>query len=251
MQERSEGLAHWKLEPFYDCSDKLDKIIDILAVTMNGCFLSTNYDKILNRLKEYEDDGFINEIKHQTILDDQAKEAGEHEIETSFRYTTSQALVQMWSALEDSIKNYVINHIHHENEVHEIPEIGEIEIKYSDYLQSNDFELSLAIAEEYIANRKFSYNSGVTRFEVLLKPFGISGKVPQNVKYDIYEMQKLRNCIVHRSGKVDQILLEECPKIDAALGENVPINTTELLRYHKAMTGFLRLILEWLMQTEE
>ena len=84
--------------------------------------------------------------------------------------------------------------------------------------------------------------NGVERFEVMLKPFGLDGSVPEKLRRDMFEFGQIRNAIVHRGGHVDRQLSNACPWLGFAVGEELPIgriNSTDTGKLHTTMLSCL------------
>ena len=84
---------------------------------------------------------------------------------------------------------------------------------------------------------------GVTRFEVMLEPFGLSGELPANLRREIYELSQVRNLIVHNISKVDRRFVAACPWIKVKIGEEYRVSHHTFARYSRVLTTYVTLII--------
>ena len=85
--------------------------------------------------------------------------------------------------------------------------------------------------------------SGVTSFEALLEPFGLSGDVPDNIRKIIYEFGQVRNAIAHRGSKKDRQLLVACPWIGGQIGSDLNVSAEMFKKYQLTAQAYIVLII--------
>jgi len=79
---------------------------------------------------------------------------------------------------------------------------------------------------------------GVSQFESLLEQFDLSGKVDDDLRRHILELQQVRHVLVHRNGIVDKRLLQACPWIVPGVGKTVFIDHEIYEMYYDAVLKY-------------
>ena len=74
--------------------------------------------------------------------------------------------------------------------------------------------------------------------EYLLGLLGLSGPVEENLKKTIWEMNHIRNVLVHRASCADVRLVEACPWLGLKVGEPVIVKHEALERYGSALVEY-------------
>ena len=83
---------------------------------------------------------------------------------------------------------------------------------------------------------------GVDTFENVLQLFGLSGAVDDNIKKTLWEMNHIRNVIVHRDSLADLRLVRECPRLKLKVGDRVLVNEENYGSYHDAVYEYLKVL---------
>lgn len=73
---------------------------------------------------------------------------------------------------------------------------------------------------QFLGARPFADSLGVARFETLLALVELSGAIDEEHRKGLFELQQVRNVIVHRAGIVDRRLREQCPGSTWSLARN-------------------------------
>jgi hypothetical protein len=98
----------------------------------------------------------------------------------------------------------------------------------------------------YELQRTFSSEQrlGLDCFEAVLKIVGLAGKVEQDIRRDIYELQQLRHTIVHRASLADRKLVEACPWLGLISGGRIFISHEQYNRLMAAVTKYVTVVIE-------
>ena len=75
---------------------------------------------------------------------------------------------------------------------------------------------------------------GVNRFECLLELLGLGGPIDEKVRDAIFEMQQVRNVIVHRRGIADTRFCRSCPSFQLSPSGRVMVSHPMWEKYHRA-----------------
>lgn len=79
---------------------------------------------------------------------------------------------------------------------------------------------------------------GVDSFEPVLDHFALSGEVDQDTKKTIWEINHIRNVIVHRRSIADRRLVEACPWLGVKIGEAIVISHKTIGCYYAAFCNY-------------
>jgi hypothetical protein len=85
---------------------------------------------------------------------------------------------------------------------------------------------------------------GVDCSEPLLDTFGLSGPVDKTTKAAIYEMQQVRNVVVHRGGRADRRFVEACPGWGAKVNQPLKVMAKHCWDYRRAVAGYVLTVAE-------
>jgi hypothetical protein len=81
--------------------------------------------------------------------------------------------------------------------------------------------------------------NGVNRFECLLQPFGLGGKLDDRTQKVLFELSQVRHVLVHRRRFADRRLLDACPWLSLTSGSKVKITNDMWSEYQKAVAEYL------------
>jgi hypothetical protein len=134
----------------------------------------------------------------------------ENEVKNKFSFLYNQSAVYLYTFLEAAIKDVIITFLSHPNS-EEIKEIGALKMSLYDYRRLSEQEKMDYLFEQYEKSISAGLKYGITRFETLLEPFGLSGVNSKDVSTNIYELAQVRNNLLHKNGIVDKQLKDACP----------------------------------------
>ena len=96
------------------------------------------------------------------------------------------------------------------------------------------------VYRELERNLKANERFGVNRIEVLLSVMGLPGQeIPEEVKRNIFEMQQVRNTIVHRGSIADKRLVEACPWLGLVPGAIIRVTHEDYRRYVRSVDDYV------------
>lgn len=168
-----------------------------------------------------------------------------NEASNGFQMLYLQGTLLMYSHLEDVIKKLILRYFR-DNDLKDIDKVNTIKITYAEY-EGLDQEERL----EYIFvlfEKQFQGNmkNGVFRFEELLKPLGLSGKVDLKIANSIMELSLLRNLIAHRGGFVDRKFIALCAEKHVRCqyenGQKIRIEFEKFQKFYLALVSYSNLI---------
>ena len=163
------------------------------------------------------------------------------EVENNFPFLYSQSTLMQYSYLEGFIKRLITTFISN-NDITEIKEFSNIKISISEYLSLDDNEKYDYIFQQYEKSVAIGIQYGITRFETLLKPIGLSGKVDEETTKSIFELSQIRNNILHRGAIADRFLVKNCPWLNYKINDKVKVNKESYEKFFKAILDYLSVI---------
>lgn len=171
-------------------------------------------------------------------------EFAQGEIESGFPVLHGQAAVALWGLLEAMIEDLVVCILSAESGLLANEQLRRIRIPLAEY-ESLDLEERMEfLVREYARQSIADLKAGVSRFETLLELVGMSGRVDEAVRRDLFELSRVRNVLVHRSGIADRKLCESCPWLGLKPGDQVRVTHSVYLRYSWAVGEYFIDILE-------
>jgi hypothetical protein len=169
------------------------------------------------------------------------------EIKTDFPFLNSQYVVHLWGSLESLVMSSLAATIHNEPAFLDLKEIKRIKISVSEYEKLGPYDRAYYLIKQLDNSLDGPFKRGVERFEGLLKVFGLDGDVPDTIKKTLFELQQVRNVLVHKGGIVDLSLVGSCPWLGLSVGENFKIDLDKLKIYFDSVFDYVTLLIDRLV----
>lgn len=234
----NKKMASWATDYFEACLDRQQQLMDVLeisAVGITGLKGLPRLIEVLNKINA-SDDG-----DHQDRLASAERRANLAISEESSDFSTLHGfgVVALWSWLESFVIDLVVLWV--ARRPSSVQDIGNLKIKMStaDLLRLKGMDKARFIVEGLDREIAGSLRAGFSRFDQLLKVVGLAVRPEEKHKRDLYEFQKVRNCLAHRNGIADAKLKSECPWLKVKVGSPVIISRDMLARYSKASAHLL------------
>lgn len=160
------------------------------------------------------------------------------ELNNGFPRLHSNAVISLWSFLENFVFSLLINFLRYEPAAMQTEAILNLKIELGKYQSLTEEERYLYIVELLEQQIKVKNAKGITRFENLLASFGLTGPVDKRTGKRIFELQQVRNVLVHQNGIADRQLIELCPWLKLKIGEKVLIDHERFITYFGAFTDY-------------
>lgn len=244
-----KGAPKWSTTPFRDYIEQVEYLFEFLELTRQGISVLQAMPKAVEALALAEgenrsSDSFPGSKYERTLnIAEKSADLAARELATGFPILHSQAVVTMWGYLEALIKVFIAKWLMNEPSAFQVPEIRRLKIKLGVYEQLQGYDRYEYIVELLEKEVAVGLRNGTTRFEEILKPFGLEGEIPKDAKRGIYELGQVRNVIVHRSGITDRQILSACPWLDLTAGEKIHVSPEMLGRYFEATMIYVTLLI--------
>lgn len=211
------------------------------------------YPQSLNLMKSVD---ALLRFRGEVVDEDSAKEAEQaaplikEETENGFPFFYGLATVAIWGALEAFVKDLLVLCLEKDTNLMSLQPIAKIRVSLSQFeLMPND-QRRYYIIDTIERDIQSKYKQGASRFESLLRTFGLGGKIGEGPKRILLELASVRNVLVHRSGIADQRLVTTCPWLGIKMGDRVRVSSSMFSRYSMATptyaaTVFKRVVLHF------
>lgn len=213
--------------------------MQITDISARGISVFRGMPKIVKVLADVE--GNSDHPDSMKKLDRAQKEAelASTEVEKDFPVLHGLAVVALWSWMEHFVKGFVALWLAHRRDALNVPAVQKLRVRLGEYLQLQKAEQAQFLVELLEQELASSLKRGVTRFESLLQPFGLSFQLPDGCRETLFELQQIRNAIAHRNGRADRRLCSDCPWLKLKINQPVLVSRMMLHAYSEAAGAFL------------
>jgi hypothetical protein len=163
------------------------------------------------------------------------------EIKAGFPLLHAHTLVGAWGALEAAIEDMLVGILMNEPKHLQHASFSRIKIPLAEFEAMEREDRMRLLIEEI--HRPSNQKNGVDAFESILEAFFLSGPINADIRQDIWEMNHVRNVIVHRNSTADRRLVKSCPSLGLKVGDKVVITTAQLDRYGHALCEYVSTLL--------
>ena len=239
-------LPDYVRDPVRRCIESLHYMLMLLSISERGIGTVGIYPQMVQRiidikldLKKLEpndpDYDVEDELKHKEEADKFGKFAAD-EIKNGFPFLHAFATVGVWGILEVLVEDVLLGILLNEPAAREKDEIAKIRIPLSKYEDLDKEERMRFVLAEL--SRGNAAAQGISGFEALLQIFNLSGEVDEAIKRNLWEMNHVRNVILHRGSYADSRLVQSCPWMGLKVADRVLIDHERFGRYFDAVNGY-------------
>ena len=154
----------------------------------------------------------------------------------------------LWGSLEVLVRSFTARWLENRPDAWQVEQIKKLRVRLGDYEALTPEDRCLWVID--LLNQEVSgpLRNGVSRFESLLRPFGLDGTLNEAARKMIYELSQVRHVIVHRRGEADRRLLEACPWLPLKPHDRLNITHEKWIQYNGAVAEY---VLELLQRVRE
>jgi len=234
---KKPGAPKWATQPFRDFIDQTERLGHLLHLSMSGISMLRGVPKIVQVLAKVEED-FSEEAHDRFENANKVAELAHIELNDGFPLLHAQTAIALWSALEATIRLFLARWLQNYKQAMEVEAIQKLRVRIGEYerLEGEDrFFYILNRLEQELAT---PLKTGITRFELMLEPFGLSGPVDEDVRRNLFELNQIRNILVHRSGFADRRLVDSCPWLKLKVGDSVKVSHEMTDHYFQSVMNY-------------
>jgi hypothetical protein len=156
-----------------------------------------------------------------------------------FPYLYGLASVSLWGLLEAAIDDLLVDCLRFPDACADLRLLEGLKGPLLAFGNANQEQRAQFLASEISRHVKADLQSGVGRFEALLRPAGLDGPVEDVVERCLFELSRVRHVTVHRFGVVDRRFKDACPWRQAAIGDRLRVTARDFGRYRCAVEWYL------------
>jgi len=235
---RKRGAPGWALKPFEDFVAYTERLGQIVHLSVTGISALRGIPRVVEVLAKVQDKSGDPQSQAAFARAKKEAELAQQEIDEGFPVLHAQAVIALWSALEAAVRVFVARWLQHHNAAMEVEAVQKLRVRIGEYERLEGEDRFFYILDRLEQELSASLRSGVTRFETILEPFGLSGGVEDEVRRNVFELNHVRNVLVHRSGVADRRLVEACPWLGLSAGDPVKIDHRTYERYLGAVMNY-------------
>lgn len=229
------GAPLWAMEPFKKFVDNSERLANLLHLCASGISVLRGMPRIVEVIEKIEQ-GDPQQAARKLESAKKQADLAQREVDEGFPLLRAQTVISLWTALEATIRTFLARWLENNEQAFAVDPVQTLRVKIGEYekLQGQDryFYIVDRLEQETSAPLKL----GITRFEVLLKPFGLSEAVSDEDRRNLFELNHVRNALVHRSGVTDRRLTDACPWLGLSPGQALRLDDAMMSRYfHSSM----------------
>jgi hypothetical protein len=133
------------------------------------------------------------------------------------------SLVALWGAMETMVIDVVTAWLRNRPDVLAHPKIADLKLPFGKFQAMSEDERFDFVANEL--DRQRAQAAGISRFESLLDPVGLSGSYNGVLGRNLYEMRQIRNVFAHKRGQADGRFVALCPQLGYSVGDRLHIDS--------------------------
>lgn len=223
---------------FHQLLDVLELCRDGIARTPHVARYAEAWDNFLSKLEMQEEDG---SAKLEYIQKLAAKASTE--LTLGFPTLHSHVLVSLWSIVENTIEDFVVEWIKCHPQFMSTAQISKVKISLGEYMRLDEDEKTRYLLSEIKQQLGCGSALGIEKFEKLLNLCELGGPVDDDLRKNLIELSEIRNVIVHRSSSADRKLLQTCRWLPLKPNERIAVDRQTCDRYVSAVDRYMANVL--------
>jgi hypothetical protein len=236
-QEKKPGAPSWATQPFKELVDRTERLGQLLHLSMKGISMIRAVPKMIEAIAKAEG-GEGEDRQERKEMAEKEAELARREVSEGFPVLHAHATIALWSALESSVRLFVVRWLQHYKPAMGVEIVQKLRVRIGEYERLEDEDRFFYILDRLEQELSAPLKNGITRFESLLEPFGLAGPVDEGVRRNLFELNQVRNVLVHRSGVADRRLVEACPWLQLKVGDPLHVRDEATRRYFTAVMQY-------------
>jgi len=168
----------------------------------------------------------------------------ETECKNGFPFLSGYALVGMWGSLEAAVEDMLVGILVNEPDLLAADPFAKIKVPLAKFESLDKEERIRFIVGEFPRTQTGPATQGAATFEKALQAFGLDGDIADDVGKTLWEINHVRNVIVHRDSLADLRLVQACPWLNLKVGDRVCIDHEKLGTYVDALSAYAKTLQE-------
>lgn len=187
--------------------------------------------------------------KQRTLALERAQFAAAEAADGHFRLCC-QFLTSVWTSLEVMVEDAAKASIEYQPERLADPVFATATLALKKLTSDDERPILLRLVDLAYESVEKGNGAGVTFLESFLRLAGCDGSVDAATGSALYELQGIRNVVVHRRGVADERFVAQCPHLGATAGEQLPLTVDGAHRYWLAALRYSFVVCNRLIELE-
>jgi hypothetical protein len=227
----------WATQPFRDFIIQTERLAQLLHLSMKGISMIRGLPELVQALTEAQEEP-DEEANYRLERAKKEADLAHREVSDDFPILHAQTTIALWSALEATIRLFLVRWLQNYKNAMEVNAVQKLRVRIGEYELLEGEDRFFYILDRLERDLSTPLKTGITRFELLLEPFGLSGSVNENVRRNLFELNEIRNSLVHRSGSADRRLVDSCPWLSLKVGDQVKVDPKMINRYFESVYSY-------------
>ena len=234
----TNGLPRWSVQPFREFVQYAERLNQLIHLSMQGISVLRVMPRAVELVAKVDDTLSAASTKQRIQVCKQEAELAQREVDEGFPILHAQATIALWSALENAVRLFVTRWLENFTGALHVEAVQRLRVRIGEYENLDGEDRFFYIVDQLERELSAPLRSGVTRFETLLEPFQLSGPIDDSLRQNLFELNQVRNVLVHRGGKADCRLVEACPWLGFAVGDHVIITKDAFSKYNESVLAY-------------
>lgn len=228
-------IPPWIAKYFEESYDSLDRLMQVIHLSRRSIAGVSAMPRLKRAIAAVS-----GKVREEAEIERVEKDAelAKSEIANGFPVLHTLAVVALWSWLEHTIKGLLVEHISRNRKSLVRGAFSKLKIKLGDYVVLTKREQASYVVDLLEQEASSISKRGINRFEVLLESLNLTGVTPATTSKHIFELQQIRNAIVHQNGHCDRRLRSNCPWLKLKVGSQIKVNAAQLALYEIAVSDY-------------
>lgn len=230
-EKKEEGSL---FNPYVDAISELDIFVELAWAGFGYAAAATKVTHIL-RDRHADEEFYKERLKWAEKLERFANEQKNH----NFSFLYALAVVRLWTILEALINDLVITLLSSFPDALQADSIRKLRGPLVEFIGATPNERAEYLMELLVQELRAKLKPGIGRFETILEAVGMGGPVADAPRRFLYELSQVRNAIVHRNGRADAKLIQNCPWLNLKVRDDIHISPEQFHCYMTAVDWYI------------
>ena len=226
----------WATRPFQLFLDGIKVEHEVLQLCITSITKVTKFPSVMDAIHSALN---TPETERDTTATEKMAKLAQRELDSDFKLLHAQATVSLWGSLETLIMDVVAAWIANRPELLRSRGWEKLRIKVGEYEELAPEDRATYLVALMDQSLGAPLKQGVSRFDALLQTIGLSVSINDDVRKALFELQQVRNLLVHRRGIVDKRFCEACPWLDLKQRQEVRVDRATFKRYSDSVQIYI------------
>lgn len=238
QESRKPGAPKWSTQAFTEFIGYQERLMQVLDLSSLGINMVTTGPKVIAAIAKAEGTTATTGYEDELATAESMAKLALFERNNGFPILHAQFVVSLWGALETLVLDVIADWIVNRPTVLCSGGWRNLKVKVGEYeaLDSEQKASYLASAMDQILGGPL--RTGVNRFEGLMEAIGLRGAVDDEIAKALWELQQIRNIIVHNRGIADKRFCEACPWFASIPGDIISVGRPMCNKYYESVLGY-------------